>query len=151
MEKSRPNVAGFLIVVSILAAAILVAVYGSLQGNFLLDVENVVLLVLNTAINFLYILGAGLIILGSLLVTIRYVKSKVKDPFQPFAGLPRARYLTVSLEIFIGAEIIRTVVVRSYEEFALLSLTIGTRGLVALILYLERRWHGAVEGESKPI
>jgi uncharacterized membrane protein len=77
------------------------------------------------------------------------VKSKVKAPFQPFAGLPRARYLTVSLEIFIGAEIVKTVIARSFEEFYLLSFTIGIRGLVALILYLERRWHG--EDRDNPL
>jgi hypothetical protein len=51
------------------------------------------------------------------------------------------------LEIFIGAEIIRTVVVRTPEEFALLILVIVSRGLFSLILYLERRWHGTIESE----
>ncbi len=133
---------GLALVSSIFVAAILVAIYGSLQSDFLTSLESVVTIVLTTAINLLYVIGAGLIVLGSILVTTRYVKSKVKAPFQPFAGLPRARYLTVSLEIFIGAEIVKTVIARSFEEFYLLSFTIGIRGLVALILYLERRWHG---------
>ncbi len=142
METNRVSVVGLALVSSIFAAAILVAIYGSLQSDFLISLENVVTIVLTTAINLLYVIGAGLIVLGSILVTTRYVKSKVKAPFQPFAGLPRARYLTVSLEIFIGAEIVKTVIARSFEEFYLLSFTIGIRGLVALILYLERRWHG---------
>jgi hypothetical protein len=79
------------------------------------------------------------------------VKSKIKAPFQPFAGLPRARYLTVSLEIFIGAEVIKTVIARSYEEFILLIFTISIRGLVAGILYLERRWHGEHPDHTEPI
>ena len=151
MEKSRVNVAGLAIVGSIFVGAVLVAIYGSIQTDFLLTLENIVTIVLTTAINFLYVIGAGLIVLGSILVTTRYVKSKVKAPFQPFAGLPRARYLTVSLEIFIGAEIIKTVIARSFEEFYLLSFTIGIRGLVALILYLERRWHGEQPDHTEPV
>ena len=149
METNRVSVVGLALVSSIFAAAILVAIYGSLQSDFLTSLENVVTIVLTTAINLLYVIGAGLIVLGSILVTTRYVKSKVKAPFQPFSGLPRARYLTVSLEIFIGAEIVKTVIARSFEEFYLLSFTIGIRGLVALILYLERRWHG--EDRDNPV
>jgi uncharacterized membrane protein len=52
------------------------------------------------------------------------------------------------LELFIGAEIIKTVVVRTYEEFLLLILVIFSRGLFSLILYLERRWHGS-EAETE--
>jgi hypothetical protein len=47
----------------------------------------------------------------------------------------------LGLEIFIGAELIRTVVVGA-SEIELLILVIASRGLFSLILYLERRWHG---------
>jgi len=151
MENSKMNYAGLAIVGAIFIAAILVAAYGSMQSGFLLSVENGVVTVLTIAFSFLYLIGAGLITLGSILVTIRYVKSKIKAPFQPFAGLPRARYLTISLEIFIGAEIIKSVIARTYEEFFLLILTIGIRGLVAAVLYLERKWHGEAGTEPKPI
>ena len=143
MISNRVSIVGFLLVVALIAAAFLVAAYGSLQSGFITNVQNVVTIILTTAVNFLYVIGAGLVVLGSILVTTRYVKSKVRAPFQPFAGLPRARYLTVSLEIFIGAEIIKTVIARSFEEFYLLTFTIGIRGLIAGILYLERRWHGS--------
>ena len=143
MITTRISIVGFALVAAIVAAAVLVAAYGSLQSDFLSSLQNVVTIVLTTAVDFLYVIGAGLVVLGSVLVTTRYVKSKVKAPFQPFAGLPRARYLTVSLEIFIGAEIIKTVIARSFEEFYLLTFTIGIRGLIAGILYLERRWHGS--------
>jgi len=150
MEKSKISAAGLVVVTTIIIAAILVAAYGSIQSDFILTVENVVLTVLTAAFNLLYLIGAGLITLGSILVTTRYVKSKIRDPFQPFSGLPRARYLTISLEIFIGAEIIKSVIARTYEEFFLLMLTIGIRGLVAAVLYLERKWHGETDKELKP-
>ena len=151
METKRVSATGLAIVGTLFVAAILVAVYGYIQSDFVTVFEDTIFVILTTAINILYLIGAGLIVLGSILVTSRYVKSKIKAPFQPFAGLPRARYLTVSLEIFIGAEVIKTVIARSYEEFILLIFTIGIRGLVAGILYLERRWHGEHPDHAEPI
>lgn len=149
MISNRVSIVGFLLVAALISAAFLVAAYGSIQSGFITNVENVVTIILTTAVNFLYVIGAGLVVLGSILVTTRYVKSKVRAPFQPFAGLPRARYLTVSLEIFIGAEIIKTVIARSFEEFYLLTFTIGIRGLIAGILYLERKWHGGEQPQEQ--
>jgi len=151
METKRVSATGLAIVGTLFVAAILVGVYGYIQSDFVTVFEDTIFVILTTAINILYLIGAGLIVLGSILVTSRYVKSKIKAPFQPFAGLPRARYLTVSLEIFIGAEVIKTVIARSYEEFILLIFTIGIRGLVAGILYLERRWHGEHPDHAEPI
>ncbi len=143
MTASKANPIGIALVVAIVVAAFLVAIYGSLEVSFLTNLENAVTIILTTAINVLYVIGAGLVVLGSILVTTRYVKAKIKAPFTPFVGLPRARYLTISLEIFIGAEIVKTVITRSLDEFYLLTFTIGIRGLIAGILYLERRWHGS--------
>jgi uncharacterized membrane protein len=151
METKRVSATGLAIVGMLFVAAILVGVYGYIQSDFVTVFEDTIFVILTTAINILYLIGAGLIVLGSILVTSRYVKSKIKAPFQPFAGLPRARYLTVSLEIFIGAEVIKTVIARSYEEFILLIFTISIRGLVAGILYLERRWHGEHPDHTEPI
>lgn len=145
MEKSQLSTLGVSVVILIISVAILVAAYSSVESGFLQFFENTVLVLLNFTVYVLYSLGAGLIILGSTLVAIRYVKAKLKDPSQPFAGVARARYLTLSLEFFIGAEIIKTVIVRTYEEFLLLIFVIISRGLFSLILYLDRRWHKATE------
>ncbi len=105
-----------------------------------------VLLTLTTDV--LYIIGGVIIAFGALAVIVRFVKCKLRDPYQPSCSTRYlSGYLTLSLEIFIGAEIIRTVVIRTYEEFSLLILVIISRGLFSLILYLERRWHGSVETE----
>lgn len=149
--ENKVSAVGLAIVAVIFLAAVLVGIYGHYQTDFVTTFENIIFVILNTAINILYLIGAGLIVLGSILVTSRYVKAKVRAPFTPFAGLPRARYLTVSLEIFIGAEVIKTVIARSYEEFILLIFTIGIRGLVAGILYLERRWHGDHPDHLEPV
>jgi uncharacterized membrane protein len=143
VKSGRFSALGLLLVTLIIVGGIFSAILGATQENFITSVENIVIVLLNVAINALYLLGAGMVTLGSILVTIRYVKAKMIDPSKPFVGVPRARYLTLSLEFFIGAEIIKTVVVRTYEEFLLLIFVIISRGLFSLILYLDRRWHGA--------
>jgi uncharacterized membrane protein len=107
-----------------------------------------IFILLTTITDVLYILGGAIIAFGAALVTIRFIRVKLKDPYQPsnvsryFSG-----YLTLSLEFFIGAEIVKTVVTRTPDEFLVLILVILSRGLFSLILYLERRWHGAAETE----
>ena len=138
-----------------LALLVLIAVLTALgviltprSEDFLLVFDDVITTLLNVATNILYLLGGGLIFFGVLLISIRFINIKLKNPYKP-SGVSRylSGYLTLGLELFIGAEIIKTVVVRNYEEFSLLILIIISRGLFSLILYLERRWHGTAETE----
>jgi uncharacterized membrane protein len=100
------------------------------------------------ATDALYIFGGGVIVFGALLVTFRLIQIKLKDPYQAsFSTRYLSGYLTLGLNFFIGAELIRTVAVRTYEEFILLLLVIFSRGLFTLILYLEERWHGTHDTE----
>jgi hypothetical protein len=116
-----------------------------ISGGALYDVIYVVL---TLATDALYLFGGGVITYGAILVTYRFIQYKLSDPYKPtFSTRYLSGYLTLSLNFFIGAEIIRTVAVRTYEEFALLILVISSRGLFSLILYLERRWHGTTETE----
>jgi uncharacterized membrane protein len=109
---------------------------------------EVIFILLTIAADILYILGGGVIAFGAALVTIRFVQLKLKDPYQ-LSSVSRylSGYLSLGLEFFIGAEIIKTVAVRTYDEFTLLILVILSRGLFSLILYLDRRWHGTAETE----
>lgn len=112
------------------------------------SIYDAIYVMLTMATDAIYLFGGGVIAFGAMLVTIRFIQSKLKDPYKPTSSTRYlSGYLTLSLNFFIGAEIIRTVAVRTYEEFTLLILVIISRGLFSLILYLERRWHGAAEGE----
>ena len=103
---------------------------------------------LTIAADVLYLFGGGVIAFGALLVTVHFIQCKLKDPYQPsFSTRHLSGYLTLGLNFFIGAEIIRTVATQSIPEFELLILVIFSRGLFSLILYLERRWHGTAETE----
>jgi uncharacterized membrane protein len=116
-----------------------------LSGGMIYDAISTLLL---AATVILYLLGGGLVFFGAILVIIRFIRIKLKDPYQP-SGVTRylSGYLTLSLEFFIGAELIRTTTTRTFEEFSVLILIILSRGLFSLILYLERRWHGTAETE----
>lgn len=136
-----------LIVIAVLAILGVIFTTSSifLSGGVIYDAISTLLL---AATVILYMLGGGLIFFGAVLVTIRFIRTKLKDPYQP-SGVLRylSGYLTLGLEFFIGAEIIRTATTRTFEEFSVLILIILSRGLFSLILYLERRWHGVAETE----
>jgi uncharacterized membrane protein len=111
-------------------------------------IYDAIYVVLTVAADALYLFGAGVITFGAILVIIRFINFKLKDPYQPSSSTRYlSGYLTLGLNFFIGAEIIRTVATRSFPEFELLILVIFSRGLFSLILYLERRWHGNAETE----
>ncbi len=109
---------------------------------------EVIFNLLTIAADVLYIFGGGVIAYGAGLVTFRFIQVKLKDPYKSSsASSILSGYMSLGLEFFIGAEIIKTAAVRSYTEFTLLILVILSRGLFSLILYLDRRWHGGVETE----
>jgi uncharacterized membrane protein len=109
---------------------------------------DAIYVMLTLATDVLYLFGAGILLFGGMIIVIHFLKTKLKDAFTPSHSTHYlSGYLTLSLNFFIGAEIIRTVAVRTYEEFALLILVIISRGLFSLILYLERKWVGTAETE----
>jgi uncharacterized membrane protein len=148
-KRSKVSTLTLVLLAVIAVLAVLAAVFTTssifLSGGVIYDAISTLLL---AATVILYLLGGGLIFFGAVLVAIRFIQIKLKDPYQP-SGVTRylSGYLTLSLEFFIGAEIIRTTTTRTFEEFSVLILIILSRGLFSLILYLERRWHGAAETE----
>ena len=107
-------------------------------------VYEIIATLLVIATDALYLLGGGVVFIGAMLTMIRFFRIKLKDPYQP-SGVTRylSGYLTLSLELFIGAEIIKTTTTQEIGDFEVLVLIILSRGLFSLILYLERRWHGS--------
>jgi uncharacterized membrane protein len=128
--------------------AVLGAILTPISKEFLPGMESVIDTLLNVATNVIYLIGGGVITFGAVLVIIRFLQCKLKSPYKPSCVTRYlSGYLTLGLEFFIGAEIVKTVVARDPAEFELLLLVIFSRGLFSLILYLERRWHGSVETE----
>jgi uncharacterized membrane protein len=145
-KRIDPLTMTLIVVIAILA--VLGAIFTPLSKEFIPGMESVIDTLLNVATNVLYLIGGGVIVFGAVLVMIRFLQCKLKDPYKPSCVTRYlSGYLTLSLELFIGAEIVKTVVARNTEEFELLLLVIFSRGLFSLILYLERRWHGTAETE----
>ena len=140
-------VAGF----SALLSVIYPGFIGLLSGGTYVTggvIYDAIYVMLTIAADALYLAGGGVVAFGALLISIRFIQYKLKDPYQPSSSTHYlSGYLTLSLNFFIGAEIIRTVAIRTIPEFELLILVIFSRGLFSLILYLERRWHGTAESD----
>ena len=165
MKKNASNMltAALLIVVAVLA--ILGVIVSVLNPNFVFYFQpgvtsdtpayspggiiyEIIYILLTMATDVLYLIGGGVVFFGGILVTIRFIQTKLEDPRKPSEATRQlSGYLTLGLAFFIGAEIIKTVSVRSFTEFGLLILIIVSRGLFSLILYLERRWHPSSETE----
>ena len=140
MNKNEICLLARAIVILIITAAVLAGVFGLRDDWFTSVADGIVTILLGLVIKVLYLISAELILLGSVLLTIRYIHSKLSAPLQPVKFEVHARFLTVGLEILIGAEIINTAITKTFEGFLVLTLTILTRGLIALILHMEEKW-----------
>ncbi len=129
------------VVIFSFAIILVVALVSFFSGiDVITSFEGVVSNLLRLIIYTLHFLAGALILIGSILLATRYLKAKVKAPLQPIEFMPRARYLTVGLELLIGAEVVHTALTRSLEEFLLLILVIATRSFIALLIHLEKKW-----------
>ena len=158
-EKKNVNPIAVIILLIIVFGAATSAILSFIYPNIIISLSgenyvsggaiyDAIYVAFTIATNTLYIFGGGVIAFGALLVTVRFIQIKSKDPYQAtFSTRYLSGYLTLGLNFFIGAELIRTVAVRTYEEFVLLILVIFSRGLFTLILYLEERWHGTHDTE----
>jgi len=153
--KTRLNSLTIVLMIFVLIFVVLGGVFSPWSNSFLPGIEGIVDTVLNVGTYIIYLIGGGILIFGAVLVTIRFVQSKLKDP-DKFSNVSRylSGYLTLGLEFFIGAEIIRTVaftslgsIQSSLENLLVLFLIILSRVLFSLIIYLDRRWHGTAETE----
>ncbi len=94
----------FIIIVS---AAILASVLSFLHPGFISSLSggtyvsggtiyDAIYVILTVATDVLYLFGGGVIVFGALLVTIRFIQLKLKDPYQPSFS---TRYLIGVLDV----------------------------------------------------
>jgi uncharacterized membrane protein len=148
VEKPRLSrlSATLIIVIAILAVVgtVLSAFFNASASNFLATVDNVTVTLLTMVTYALSLFGGAVMLFGAVLIMIRFAQTKLRDSNKP-SGVTKhlSGYLTLSLELFIGAEIVKATITRTFTDFSVLILIILSRGLFSLILYLERRWHGS--------
>jgi uncharacterized membrane protein len=136
------------LIVVIAVLAVIGGIFSPISNEFVPGIEGIVDTLLDIATYVIYLIGGGILTFGAVLVTVRFVRCKLQDPYKP-SNVSRflSGYLSLSLEFFIGAEIIRTVVTRTIGDLEVLFLIILSRGLFSFIIYLDRRWHGTAETE----
>jgi len=160
LENTTSNKLTTLLIVVVAVLAIVGVVVSIIYPNFVFELQpgvregenpyvpggtvyEAIYIMLTMSTNILYLLGGGIVFFGGILVTIRFLQTNPEDPHKAHEITRHlSGFLTLGLAFFIGAEIIKTVVVRTIDEFLLLVFIIVSRGLFSLILYLERRWHG---------
>ena len=159
-RKQGTDSLAFAVVITVIMAGVIAALLILINPNFVFallpggssytvggSAYEIIYVILTLVTDILYLFGGGVIAFGATLVIIKFGQRKLKDPYEPTSSTRSlSGYLTLSLNFFIGAEIVRTVVVGA-TEIELLLLVIASRGLFSLILYLERRWHGTTESE----
>jgi len=140
MADQRKSLKPIAIVLAIISATIPLSIYGLLDPHFVENFDHAVFLMFGFTVEIMNIIGAFLIVFGSVLLVTRYVSAKINDPKTPFNGAaPRLTFLTLGLEIFIGAEIINSAITRTVDDFLLLALTIGVRAVIGVVLHFERK------------
>ncbi|MBE6762833.1 MAG: DUF1622 domain-containing protein [Ruminococcaceae bacterium] len=86
----------------------------------------------------LELVGILIIVIGSLRALVRLVQCLIKrQPFHVVVDLGKA--LSLALELKMGAEIIKTVVIHNLEELAILGVVIVIRALLSFIIHWEIR------------
>lgn len=103
-------------------------------------IQEIAFFWLNLAIDVLHLLACLVIILGSILMATRYLSEKMGSPLKPIEFKPVARYLIVSLDILIGAELLATATAETIEKTLMLFLVIAARFLIAFLIHMERKW-----------
>jgi uncharacterized membrane protein len=135
----------FLLIVAFLIFALISGFM--LTEDSMIHLEERMFVVLRSTIFILYLLGALVLVLGSILMATRYVRAKLKAPFEPAKIFFHAHYLTLGLEILIAGEIVATTISRTYEDFFHLGLTIVIRFIIAILIYAERKMDSKTEND----
>lgn len=106
--------------------------------NILFGYKEMLNVVAEIAANTLELVGILIIIVGSGRALVRLFQCLMKkQPFHVVIDLGKA--LSLALEFKMGAEIIKTVIIHSLGELAILGVVIVIRALLAFIIHWEMR------------
>lgn len=106
--------------------------------NILFGYKEILNVVAEIAANTLELVGILIIIVGSGRALVRLFQCLMKkQPFHVVIDLGKA--LSLALEFKMGAEIIKTVIIHSLGELAILGVVIVIRALLAFIIHWEMR------------
>ena len=117
-------------------------------GKFLEGYESVLHFIAEFTVNTLELVGILVIIVGSVMAIVKYVKGINKSK-KPNIFVDLGRILAFALEIKMGAEIVNTVIVRELKELAVLGIVIALRAVLAVLIHWEIKVEKAEEQKGK--
>lgn len=106
-------------------------------------VEHFVEIVTPVTISLLELMGILIIIVGAIKAFYKFILNIVTRKNYPIK-VEFAQSLTLALEFKLGAEILKTVIVRSLDEMYILAAIIILRAILAFVIHWEMKadYHG---------
>lgn len=98
--------------------------------------EHLVSTIVPIGIHLLEIMGIIIILIGAIKAFYRYGLNLVKKQDYPIK-VEFAQALTLALEFKLGAEILKTVIVRSLDEMYILAAIILLRAILSFVIHHE--------------
>ena len=115
--------------------------------KFLSGYESVLHYVAEFTVNTLELLGILIIVFGSIMAIIKYVKG-LKSGSRSNIFIYLGRILAFALEIKIGAEIVNTVIIREAKELLVLAVVIALRAVLSVLVHWEIKNEKREEAEK---
>ena len=101
-------------------------------------IEHFVDLITTVAIHLLELMGILIIIVGAIKAFYKFIVNIVTKSNYPIK-VEFAQSLTLALEFKLGAEILKTVIVRSLDEMYILAAIIILRAILAFVIHWEMK------------
>jgi len=111
-----------------------------------LIIENFLIKIIPYISSSLELVGITIIVLGSLEAVFRLIMSKF-DFGEENLKINFAKALSLSLEFKLAAEILKTVVVRTIDEFIILSAVVILRVVITFVLHWEIKSSNEIKDE----
>lgn len=111
-------------------------VYMEFARTFMEGFESVLHFVAEITVYTLELVGIVIIIIGSFKAIVQFF-SKLKDKKKTNIIVDLGKALALALEFKMGAEIVKTVIVRDLAELGILAIVIALRAILALLIHWE--------------
>ena len=98
--------------------------------------ESLVHIIVPEVIGIIELMGIFVIIVGSLKAFVMYINSLIKHVHYP-VKLSLGNALALGLEFKMGSEILKTVLIRQFDEIMILGAIIVLRALLSILIHYE--------------
>ena len=116
--------------------------------NFMGGYENILHLVAELTIVTLELIGILIILIGAYKSIIRLFLNLRHTPHKTNIVISLGKALALALEFKMGAEIVKTVIVRDLKELGILAVVVVIRAALALLIHWEMKNERKAEAEE---